>query len=110
MDGYPTTFEHCSNLLLYFSDSQTCLEQNFHDTVVDGTSVAVTIRKTSNEMIGFQIAHRVFQKKFEETWTRDSGSRHRSRLGVKRMVTRDFFHTSSPVYCKARDRGASVVS
>jgi hypothetical protein len=84
--------------------TQSCLQQNIHNTQLDGTSKAIVVRKSINEIVGFEIAYRTFAKAVDKLM----GNRKKSAIRNTSLI--NFFQTSSSVYCQAEKRGASIVS
>jgi hypothetical protein len=89
-----------------WTESQTCLEQHNHHTKLDGTSKAVIIRKSINEMIGFEIAYRTYDKAIDHYL----GRKNRNDENWRNTPIKNFFQTSSSVYCLVPQREASIVS
>jgi hypothetical protein len=59
-------------------------------------------------MVGFQVAYRSFDKAIKEIFGKDT--KHRSKEDMQSTAIKNFFQTSTSVYCRAGERGASIVS
>jgi hypothetical protein len=68
---------------------------------LDGLSQAAVIRETLDEILGFQLAYHSFAKAVEQNVDDNSETKNSS--------FRNFFHSSTSLYCGIEERGGSMV-
>jgi len=87
-----------------WTEAHTCLEQNIHNS--QGNH-AIIVRRSLNEIVGFQMAYRSFEKAVEKILGKEEP--RRSKDDLRTTSIQNFFMTSTAVYCETeKKRGGSM--